>query len=298
MFWDLRREAKIIEVTNLNSMYAKTASQVQEALTGVKKDLKRKINKRRCYVIDFNGDIMATQAAALTHEITSVICSARVGDEILVRLESPGGAAYAYGYAASQLERLKNADIHLTVAVDKIAASGGYMMACVADRIIAAPYSIIGSIGVVSEFPNFFNLLESIGIDYKQYTAGKYKRTVSPLGKITDEGEEKFKSDLAEMYELFRTHVHSHRKNLNMDKIATGEHWNGIRAIELGLIDEVGTAEEFIISRLTEFEFVKITFVGDKKTLADKLVANLVANVFNQIHILFGKFLVNYKYMI
>jgi serine protease SohB len=297
MFWNLKREPKIVEVTNLNDLYIKTASQVQEALTGVRRELRRKVNKKRCFVIDFNGDIMATQSKALNFEITSVICSAQEGDEVLIRLQSPGGAAHAYGYAASQLERLKKAGIRVTVAVDMVAASGGYMMACVADEIIAAPFAIIGSVGVVSEFPNFFSFMRNLGIDYKQYTAGKYKRTVSPLGEITDEGEEKFKEDLVEMYDLFRDHVSSHRENLDMDVIATGEHWQGIKALELGLVDKIETAEEYILDRLTSFEFAKITYVGDRKTLAEKIGASLVANVFGQFFSRINSFLTNYKYM-
>jgi serine protease SohB len=282
MFWNLKREPKIVEVTNLNDLYIKTASQVQEALTGVRRELRRKVNKKRCFVIDFNGDIMATQSKALNFEITSVICSAQEGDEVLIRLQSPGGAAHAYGYAASQIERLKKA---------------GILMACVADEIIAAPFAIIGSVGVVSEFPNFFSFMRNLGIDYKQYTAGKYKRTVSPLGEITDEGEEKFKEDLVEMYDLFRDHVSSHRENLDMDVIATGEHWQGIKALELGLVDKIETAEEYILDRLTSFEFAKITYVGDRKTLAEKIGASLVANVFGQFFSRINSFLTNYKYM-
>jgi serine protease SohB len=298
MFDFLRRDRPVIEVTNLNHIYFSTAAQIHNALEGARKIYKRRTCSKRCFVIDFNGDLMATQARALTFEVTSVICAAKKGDEVLVRITSPGGAAHAYGYAASQLERLKNAGLRVTVAVDKVAASGGYMMACVADRIIAAPYAIIGSVGVVSEFPNFFNFLQQLGIDYKQYTAGKYKRTVSPLGKITDEGEEKMKEDLAEMYSLFRSHVSRHRQNLDMDEVATGEHWQGVRALELGLVDAIQTAEEYILENMTEFEFAKITYIGDEKTFIEKVGSRLSIGFISGIYNFIQNVMANYKYMI
>jgi len=271
MFWNFQKRKSLIEVTNLNNMYIDTVSDVTEALGGKPKIYSRRANHKRMFVVDFNGDVMATQSRALTYEITSIICNAKVGDEVLVRLTSPGGAAHAYGYAASQLERIKKAGIPLTVAVDKIAASGGYMMACVADKIISAPYAIIGSVGVVAEFPNMFNFLRNLGIDYKQYTAGKYKRTVSPLGEITEEGEEKFKEDLQEVYQLFKDHVSRHRPSIDVDKIATGEHWHAINAKKYGLVDEIKTSEEYLIDNLKMAEILKVTFVGDRKTLAEKL---------------------------
>jgi serine protease SohB len=298
MFWNIKREVKIVAVTNLNDLYVKTAAQVREALTGIRVETRRKINKRRCFVIDFNGDVMATQSRALTFEITSIICAAEEGDEVLVRLESPGGAAHAYGYAASQLGRLKNAGIPLTVAVDKVAASGGYLMACVADDIIAAPWAVIGSVGVVAEFPNFFSFLQNLGIEYKQYTAGKYKRTVSPLGEITEEGEDKFREGLLDTYDLFREHISSHRGGMDLDEIATGEHWQAVKAIDLGLVDKIETSEEFILERLAEFEFAQISYVGDKKSLAEKLSASLVANIFDQLFARVSKFMISYKFSV
>lgn len=276
MFWNFGKPRSIVAITNLNDTYLNTLNDVKAALGGKPTDLFRARNKKRIFVIDFEGDVMASQAKALTHEITSIICNYKEGDTVLVRLTSPGGAAHAYGYAASQLDRLKKAGIHTTVAVDKVAASGGYMMACVADRIISAPFAIIGSIGVVAEFPNFNNLLQNLGIDYKQYTAGKFKRTVSSMGRITEEGEKKFSEDLSEMHELFQTHVSTHRPNLDMDQVATGEHWQAITAIKYGLIDEVLTSEEFILKHMNSAEIILIQYVGDKKNWVEKLGNNLM----------------------
>lgn len=277
MFWNLGKPRSVITVTNLNDMYVHTINDVKLALGVTKpKDIFRKRNARKIFVIDFDGDVMASQAKALTHEVTAIICNAAKDDTVLVRLTSPGGAAHAYGYAASQLERFKKEGIRVVVAVDKVAASGGYMMACVADHIIAAPFAIIGSIGVVAEFPNFNSLLQNLGIDYKQYTAGKFKRTVSSMGKITEEGEKKFSEDLSEVYDLFRNHVSAHRSSLNMDQVATGEHWQAITAINYGLVDEIRTSEEYILDNLNDAEVILIQYVGDKKSWIEKLGTNLM----------------------
>ena len=106
--------------------------------------------KPRVYVLDFKGSMDAHEVASLREEVTAVLAVATPQDQVVVRLESPGGVVHGYGLAASQLQRLREKQIPLTVAVDKVAASGGYMMACVADKIVAAPFSIIGSIGVVA----------------------------------------------------------------------------------------------------------------------------------------------------
>jgi serine protease SohB len=267
----------LVSITNLNDLYASSINDLRLSLgTGVV-DLVRKHSDRKVFVIDFDGDVMASQSKGLTHEITAIICNAKQGDEVLVRLSSPGGAAHAYGYAASQLARLKKAGIPLTVAVDKIAASGGYLMACVADRIISSPWAIIGSIGVVAEFPNFFNLLQTLGIEYKQYTAGTFKRTVTSMGPVTQEGEEKFKENLFDIYQFFCQHVSSSRPVLsdNIQKIATGEHWHGAEALDLKLVDELKTSEEFILEKMRDVEFVKVAYVGEKKGFVEKLGAGL-----------------------
>ena len=209
-------------------------------------------SKQRVFVIDFKGDVMATEVDSLREEVTVVIGIARAGDEVVVRLESSGGAVHSYGLAASQLARLRNRQIPLTVCVDKVAASGGYMMACVAPKVLAAPFAILGSIGVVAAVPNLHRLLEKHGVDYENFTAGRYKRTVSLLGPITDEGREKFKEQLEETHVLFKRFVHEMRPKLDIEQLATGEHWYGTQAVELGLVDELATSDDYLLARSSE----------------------------------------------
>jgi serine protease SohB len=302
MFWNFTRRKSLVSVTNLNDIYADTINDVNVALGGKIKDIFRSKSKKKIFVIDFDGDTMATQAKALSYEVTSVICNASEGDEVLVRINTGGGAAHAYGYASSQLTRIKNAGIPLTVSVDKIAASGGYMMACVGDKIISAPWAIIGSIGVVSELPNFFNFLKNLGIDYKQYTAGEFKRTISMMGPITEEGEKKFEEDLFDVYDLFCNHVATNRPILapEIKSIATGEHWQGMVALELNLVDEIKTSDEYILENLKSAEVMKVTYVGDRKTFAEKLGASMAFAIgtgfFKAMYESFAKVAINSRY--
>lgn len=283
MFGFRKPKKKLVSITNINDLYVSTITDLQSALGNDTVNLSRKNNEKRVFVIDFEGDVMASQSKALAHEVTAIICNAKQGDEVLVRLNSPGGAAHAYGYAAAQLERIKKVGIPLTVSVDKVAASGGYLMACVADKIISSPWAIIGSIGVVAEFPNFFNLLQNLGIEYRQYTAGAFKRTVSSLGPLTAEGEEKFKENLVGVYHFFCKHVSQNRPVLsnNMDQIATGEHWHGSDALGLNLVDELKTSEEYILENIRNFEFIKVAYIGERKGLAERLGAGL-AHAFSE----------------
>lgn len=265
-----------VSITNLNDLYLSTINDLRISLGNGGLDLLRRRNDKKVFVIDFEGDVMASQSKALTYEITAILCNAKKGDEVLVRISSPGGAAHAYGYAASQLARIKKAGIPLTVAVDKVAASGGYLMACVADKIIASPWAIVGSIGVVAEFPNFFNFLQGLGIEYKQYTAGTHKRTVSPMGPVTQEGEKKFREDLVGVYNFFCQHVARNRPALSshIEKVATGEHWHGADALELKLVDELKTSEEYILENLRTAEFIKVAFRGEPKSFVEKFSSN------------------------
>jgi len=204
-------------------------------------------DRRRVFVVDFKGDIRASATASLREEVSAIIDVARKGDEVLLRLENAGGAVHEHGLAASQLLRLRARGIPLTAAVDKVAASGGYLMACAADRIIAAPFAIIGSIGVLVQLPNFHRLLESKGIDFEQITAGQYKRKLSLFGQNTDEGREKMREEVVEVHELFQRQVRDLRPSVDLERVATGEHWYGSRALELNLIDEIGTSDDFLL---------------------------------------------------
>lgn len=202
--------------------------------------------KKAVWVVDFNGDIRASATPELSEQISAILLAAQKGDEVVVRLESGGGMVHAYGLASSQLDRLRHADLTLTVCVDKVAASGGYMMACCADHLVAAPFAVVGSIGVVAQIPNIHRLLKKNDVDVDVLTAGKHKRTLTMLGENTEEGREKFLEDLADTHALFKRFVGERRPQLAIDDIATGDTWYGSEAVDNGLIDEVGTSEEYL----------------------------------------------------
>ncbi|MGL4793135.1 MAG: protease SohB, partial [Aeromonas jandaei] len=190
-----------------------------------KKRAKAGDERSRLFVIDFNGSMDAKEVASLREEVSAVIGVAQPGDEVLLRLESGGGVVHGYGLAASQLQRLRDKGIKLTVAIDKVAASGGYMMACVADQILAAPFAIVGSIGVIAQMPNFNKLLKKHDIEFEMHTAGQYKRTITMFGENDDLGREKFREELAAIHERFKQFVAEHRPQLDIDLVTTGEHW-------------------------------------------------------------------------
>ncbi|KFZ37955.1 peptidase S49 [Shewanella mangrovi] len=227
-------------------------------------------NVSRVFVMDFKGGIEAAEVASLRREISAVLAVANSHDEVVVNVESGGGMVHGYGLAASQLERFRAANIPLTVCVDKVAASGGYMMACVANKIVAAPFAIIGSIGVVAQLPNFNRLLRKHDIDYEQHTAGEFKRTITMFGENTEEGREKFREELEETHHLFKDFVGRYRPELAIDKVATGEHWYGQQALDLGLIDQIGTSDDLLMSLANERQVFKVQY-QIKKKLADKI---------------------------
>jgi serine protease SohB len=207
--------------------------------------------KKRLWVLDFNGDSEASRTECLRNEITAILDvvksqTASGQDEVLLRLESPGGTVTGYGLAASQLARLRKNGIPLTIAIDEIAASGGYMMAVVANKITASPFAVLGSIGVIGQVPNFHRLLKKYDVDYLEVTAGEHKRPVSIFGQVTDEGIKKFRSQIEDVHALFREHVREYRPNLDLEKTANGDVWHGLDALKLGLIDEISTSDEII----------------------------------------------------
>ena len=214
----------------------------------------------------------------LREEISAIISVAKPGDEAMVKVESGGGLVTSYGLAASQLERLKKANIRLTVCVDKVAASGGYMMACVADHICAAPFAVLGSIGVVAQVPNFAKVLKKHDIDFREITAGEFKRTVSTFGDITESGIEKFKEQIEETHVLFKNFVSRHRPHLDIQKVATGEHWYGTTALELGLCDEITTSDDYLLSRVESAELIAVNHFGRKK-LSERISESMSATL-------------------
>lgn len=284
-----RGEKGAISVSNLNEEFDDLANTLRAELLDEKtfKDeqkLKKKeekksakgkkssadeVEKKRVFVVDFAGDIKASAAEGLRQIITSILSQARKQDEVVVRLESQGGMVHSYGFASSQLARIKQKNIPLTVCVDKVAASGGYMMACVANQIIAAPFAVIGSIGVVASLPNFHRVLKKNDVDYEMLTAGEYKRTLTVFGENTDKGRQKFQQDLEDTHELFKEFIRANRPTLDVEKVATGEVWFGSRALEAQLVDRICTSDEYLTSLHPDADIVLISFEA-KKTLAQK----------------------------
>ncbi|TRY10388.1 protease SohB [Shewanella hanedai] len=265
--------------------YEKQLKADEKAKEKALKEQEELVIEPRVFVIDFKGSIDANEVSSLREEITAIIAIAEPGDEAIVNVESGGGMVHAYGLASSQLDRLRQANVHLTICVDKVAASGGYMMACVANKVYAAPFAIVGSIGVVAQVPNFNKLLKKHDIDYEQHTAGDFKRTLTVFGENTDEGREKFQEELEETHELFKGFIAQYRPDLDLAKVATGEHWYGQQAIELGLIDAISTSDDVIMNLAKERTVIKVSYQLKKK-FADKLAhaASLSVNsIFNKM---------------
>jgi serine protease SohB len=234
--------------------------------------------RKRIYVIDFDGDMQASQVRLLRIEITAVLSAAQEADEVLVRLESPGGLVHGYGLAASQLDRVRQRGIDLVVAVDKVAASGGYLMAAVANRIIAAPFAVLGSIGVVAQVPNVHRLLKRHDVDVEVLTAGKYKRTLTVLGENTEEGRQKFIEELEDVHRLFKEYVGSRRTQLDLEEVATGESWYGQHAVARNLIDEVLTSDEYLLQQSEHADLYEIRWVEHKRPI-ERLMAQVESSV-------------------
>lgn len=277
-----RKHGPRLEVEKLNLRYRAFRDHLESHLLG-KKDYKRhlkeekKIDKAedgarpgRVFVLDFDGDIRASQVASLREEITAVLSVAKPDDEIVLRLESGGGMVTSYGLAASQLSRIRAKNIKLTICVDKIAASGGYMMACVADRILAAPFAVVGSIGVIAQVPNFHRVLKKHDVDFREVTAGQFKRTVTVFGEITEPGMAKFREQIEETHRLFKSFVHRYRPNLNLERVATGEHWYALEASNFGLVDEIMTSDEYLYARSQTSDLFRVQH-QDQKKLFDRL---------------------------
>lgn len=261
----------------------KAKKQEAKALKAKLKNGEKETPKPCVYVLDFKGDISASETTALREEISAIINVAKVDDEVLLRLESPGGVVHGYGLAASQLARLKQKGIKLTVAVDKVAASGGYMMACVADKIVSAPFAIIGSIGVVAQIPNIHRLLKKHDVDVDVMTAGEFKRTVTVLGENTEKGKQKFQAELEETHQLFKQFVTQNRPHLDVDKVATGEHWFGQQALALQLVDELATSDDIILEKMKDKSVISVKYKV-KKPLLQKIGKQAEESIEGIIH--------------
>ncbi|MGI9305542.1 MAG: protease SohB [Gammaproteobacteria bacterium] len=281
------RHAETLEVKNLNDRYSSMAEALKRNILAkgeLKKFLKkqktddkaRRKGKRetraRVFVLDFRGDIKASAVASLREEITALLTMASKDDEVVVRLENAGGLVHEHGLGASQLLRIKRRDIPLTVAVDKVAASGGYMMACVADRIIAAPFAVIGSVGVLAQVPNFHRLLDKYGVDFEQIKAGELKRTLTIFGQNTEEDRENLKIQIEDTHTLFKDFVAEQRPALDIARISTGEHWYGKRALELQLVDEISTSDDYLLERSEERDVYTLEYAATRR-ISERLAA-------------------------
>jgi serine protease SohB len=290
-----KEESQSLKVTNLNEKYAELKESILQSLMD-KKEYKlhlktqakeSKKNKKspnsnqprpKLFVLDFEGDIRASEVETMRDEVTALLAVAEPQDEVLMKLDNSGGMVHEHGLAASQLARIKDANLKFTVSVDKVAASGGYLMACVADKIVAAPFAIIGSIGVLAQLPNFHRLLDKVGVDWEQHTAGEYKRTVTMFGENSEKEREKLRVELQETHELFRNFVTDNRPKLDIEKVSTGEHWYGKQALELNLVDELITSDEFLIKSLEEFDIYEIS-IEIKQGLQDKLLGGFFSSI-------------------
>ena len=277
-----------LEITDLSEEFEHTKQQITDHLL-TKDELKEKEkaekkkakaakkekadeknnDRKRLFVLDFKGSIDAKEVASLREEISAVLSVANENDEVLVRLETGGGMVHGYGLASSQLDRIRQANVPLTIAVDKVAASGGYMMACLADRLIAAPFAVLGSIGVVAQIPNFHRLLKKNDIDVEMLTAGEYKRTLTMFGENTDKDREKFVEDLEDTHELFKEFVAEHRPQVDIEEVANGEVWFGRRALDKALVDEICTSDEYLLNACSEADVYHISYV-EKKSIPER----------------------------
>ena len=296
--------AGTLKITNLSNKLDNMASSVKSITLNKnerkklykekKKELKAKKNQsipKPVYVLNFNGDIEASSVENLKEEITAILKSDTKCQELVLRLESPGGTVIGYGLCAAQLQRLRDAGIKVTACVDKVAASGGYMMACVCNKIVSSPFAIIGSIGVVAAIPNFHKVLKKNNVDYELHTAGEYKRTITMFGETTPAGRKKFKEHLEDIHILFKDHIKKFRPNLDMKKIATGETWEGVKALEVGLVDEISTSDQYLLNLSKKHEIFEISYIT-KQNLQDKFsffITNTVTRLVSSLETFFDK---------
>ncbi|MEA3278229.1 MAG: protease SohB [Pseudomonadota bacterium] len=289
-------DADRLDVVDLNEKYRVMARALKRAslpkkawIKALKRDRKAEKRRekdggehqRRVFVIDFHGDIKATEVASLREVVTGVLMEIGKDDEVLVRLENAGGIVTEHGLAASQLARIRERKVRLTISVDKVAASGGYMMACVADRIIAAPFAVVGSIGVVAQLPNFHRLLERSGVDFELHTAGEYKRTLTLFGENSEAGREKLRQQLEDTHLLFKDFIREHRPDLDLKRIATGEYWYGTQALDLGLVDQVLTSDDYLMEASRDADLFLVSYAAKKRPVERLLssVGDLVLRI-------------------
>lgn len=270
-----------LRVENVSKALRKTTHQIKSSLLSKKarkradKEAKKEEQKEpeaanKIFLIDFKGSMDAKEVESLRREVSAILAVASDKDKVLVRLESGGGVVHGYGLGASQLQRIRERGLNLTVAVDKVAASGGYMMACVANKVVAAPFAVLGSIGVIAQLPNFHRLLKDNHVDFEQITAGDYKRTLTLFGENTEDGRQKFQQDINDVHDLFKQHVSNSRPQIDIDKVATGEIWYGTQAMDLNLVDEITTSDDLLMQAAQQCDVIQVCY-QPKKNMAHKL---------------------------
>merc|ERR1711871_353888 len=244
------------------------------------------VAKRNVFVLNFDGDMTASQNEKFKEEVTGVIENAQIdrGDCVVVKIKSGGGTVHGYGLAAAQIERIKSAGMNVVVCVDEIAASGGYMMASVADKIYASPFAILGSIGVVSMQPNLHERLKREGVKVDEITAGKYKRTLTFFKESNAADRAKVKADVEDILVLFKNHIRKVRPSLDVDKVATGEVWYGTEALKKNLCDEIATSDDVLLRmRADGSDIYSVTYRDpkDRVNIFEELLTRVANNVLN-----------------
>lgn len=295
------KEKGKLNIKNINDYYADLKDQLNHE-TLSKKALKDKVKqekkiekekkklqekdlesyRRKIFVLNFDGDIKASSVKNLREEITAIATIASPKDEVLVKINSTGGVVHGYGLAAAQLQRLRTRRIQLTIAIDKAAASGGYMMACVGNTILAAPFAVIGSIGVMAQIPNFHRYLDKHNVDIELLTAGKYKRTLTVLGKNTDKGRKKAQEDIEDVHVLFKNFIKQNRPIVDIEEIATGEYWYGIRALEKQLVDRLITSDDYLLNASNGADIYEISYQAKKawpERVSEKISSTVQASI-------------------
>lgn len=269
-----------LKIKNLKNHYDKYIKQFKQTtmnkkefkkyIKNLNKEEKEEKDKPHLFVLSFNGDIMASQVKNLREEISVILNIAKAKDEVSLILESRGGSVSHYGLAANQLQRLRDHNIPLTICVDKVAGSGGYLMACVGNQILSSPFAFIGSIGVMFGIPNVHDFLKKHDVSYEEFTAGKYKRTVTPLGKITDEKREKLKEQLELVHNQFKSFVKKYR-DIDLEQVATGEAWLAEEALKKGLVDKLQCSDDYILEKFKTHNVYKIS-LKSPKSLMEKII--------------------------
>jgi protease-4 len=193
-------------------------------------------------VIDVKGDILSSEKVVKEIEKYDEDSSVRA---IVLRVNSPGG-----GIAQSQeiYKAVKEADKEIIASLGSVAASGGYYISCGADRIIANPGTITGSIGVITTFPKYHQLLKKIGVEWEVIKSGEHKDIGSPYRDMTVEEKRLFQDVIDDLFDQF-VEVVSVERDIPKEevlKLADGRIFSGNQAHELGLVDEIGTFSDAI----------------------------------------------------